>query len=239
MTKVLFGVPSQPEPPHRSTAWEALTSLATVALALAALVQGQQARFWGLLALAALAIVVRFSSPVLAAVRKWLATRHDERVARSALSGLQDLVARFGELVNQSRNDTLQQALQTVFQAQPATITRLHIPSVHWFGSIASELLARMQIDPPDLTHFVRAHAEFWTLVSAYSDQCLQPVYQSMLQDFRQALTPAGRSALEAFRERYVNFSDAFMKFSKDTAAQLKVQRFHPVHLYRPEPITA
>ncbi len=60
-----------------------------------------------------------------------------------------------------------------------------------------------------------------------------------MPQDIRQALTPAGRSALEAFRERYVSFSDGFMKFSQDTAAQLKVLRFHAAQLYRPEPLTA
>jgi hypothetical protein len=239
MARALFGVPAQPPPPPpRVSPWEALTALATLALALTALVQGSQARFWGLLALAALAAVVRFSGPLLIMVKRRLANRHDEQVAHFALADLQNFANQFGELVSQDRNDTLQQTLQTAFQG-PSTAARPRIPSAHWFGSILSELVARMESDAPDLAHFVRAHAEFWTLVSAYSDLCLEPVFQSILPDARAALTSSGRSALEAFRERYVGFRDAYMRFSKDTAAQLKVQRFHPVHVYRPEPFTA
>lgn len=233
-----FGLPPHADPPRRPAVWDVLTGLVPVALAIVALFQGEDERFWGLLALAALGISISLYRPALEATKRWLANRHDERLARRALQGLEDFVARFGELVGPDRNDTLQATLQSAFQSV-ALPQQLRIPSVHWFNTLVGELRERLRNDPSDLAHFVRAHGEFYTIVSAYSNQCIEPIYQSMPQDVRQILTPASRSALEAFRERYVGFRDGFVKYSNDTAGAMRAPRFHPAFVYRPQPVTA
>lgn len=233
------GQPSSPTP-QRPSIWDVLTSLGTLGLAIAALSQSQQYRFWGLLGLAAFALVIRFYQPMAALMSRRRAKYHDNGVAQDALHGLLDMVTRFGELVDNSKGgETLHRALQNAPPDQRLLDRLIGSSSGHWLASMTAELAARVHGDSRDITHFARAHTEFVTLINAYADQCLYPVYQSMPPDLRAQLTPYTRQAIEGFRERYVGFTDAFTKFSKDTASNLSEPRFHPAVPYRPPPFQA
>jgi hypothetical protein len=225
--------PPQPDPSQRSAIWDVVTVLVTIGLAVLANVKG--ASYWAFFALAALVVAVRIAGPTFHAVRHWWQRRQDERVARRSFANLQKFADLFARLINTSNTDTLQAALQKALERQQQA---LHIPTNHWFESWSMHLGKRLTEDRQDLPHLLRALDEFYSLVSAYSTECVQPVFQSMSADVGQLLTAGGRAALESFRERYVAFLDRYIEYTRDLAASMKEPRFQPVSVFRPEQIS-
>jgi len=225
--------PPEREQPQRSGIWDVATVLVTIGLAVLASVKSPS--FWAFFALAALVVAARVAGPTLHAVGGWSRRRRDERVARRAFANLQKFADLFARLINTSNTDTLQAALQKALERQQQA---LHIPTNHWFESWSMHLDKRLSEDRHDLPHLLRALDEFYSLVNAYSTECVQPVFQSMSADVRQLLTAGGRAALESFRERYVGFLDRYIEYTGDLAASLTQARFLPVSVFRPEQIS-
>jgi hypothetical protein len=217
---------------RRPTALEVVASLAPVVLAIFAQLQGQQERFWGLMALAFLSVSLVVYRPVSAWLRRQSHKRHNERMARREFPRLKQFAVRFAELIDPNRDDTL----SSLWRGGGANF---NIPSSHWFGSLVSHLSTRLDTDQGDFTHLTLALDEFHTLLSAYADQCLSPIFQNLTPDAKATLSPELRSGLESFRERYVKFRDDYEEYTKEIVRSVKGIMLQPLYLFRPKPIAA
>ncbi len=154
--------------------------------------------------------------------------RHDDAIARRAVPELERLVRRFREIVDEDRNDTLHAVLLGGLQNNQAALVRLKIPSGHWFRSFIDELLTRLWDKPAGLNYLLRAAGEFHTIVHAYGNQCLSPIFEQLPPEDRQLLAGACGRSLEAFRQRYMNFRTDYEKYV--TAVLSELHATPPLH---------
>jgi len=224
----------------QSTAIQALAGLAQVVVAVVAYLQLNTPRAWWILALGAALLTLTFGGPLVRWIGAFWRRRHDARAARRALPELRSLVRSFGNLVDTNASDILQAGLQKAFRNNHGMIGRVHVPSAHLFNEMLHNLTVRLDADPTDVAHLLRALAEFYTVVSSHSTQCIQPVFHSMPKEARELLTPDARSVLNSYRERYVAFHAEFASFTEDLGATLRAARLPATYyVFRPNALTA
>ena len=139
--------------------------------------------------------------------------RHDDAIARRAVPELERLVGRFRRIVDEDHNDTLHAILQGGLHSNVAAFQRLKVPSGHWFRSFTDELLDRLRDKPTGLNYLLRAAGEFHTLVHAYGNQCLSPIFEQLPPEARQLLVTTCGRPLEAFRQRYMSFRTDYEQY--------------------------
>ncbi len=228
------------EPPKSrvtlSAAIQALAGLSQVVLGLVAYQQLNTPRALWIVALGAALIALVSAGPVIRQLGAWWRRRQDDRTARRIMPELQSLVRAFGKLVSSDRNDTLQAGLQDAFRNHANVLELLRVPSVQLFGEMVHNLVVRLDEEPADAAHVIRALDEFHTLIGAHSRQCMEPVFRSMPKDARNLLTPEARGVVNSYRERYVAFHAAFAKFTEDLGASLRASRLHQTYfVFRPD----
>ncbi len=227
--------PLKPQGPQFNVI-QALAGLAQVIVAVVAYAQLNTPRAWWILALGAALLALTFGGPIVRRVRDRRLRRLDDHLARRVLPELRSLVNTFGKLVSPQNNDTLQTGLQEAFKNYHGMLERLHVPSVHVFDEMLHNVRVRLDEEPADAAHMLRALTEFYTVISAHSAQCMQPVFRSMPKDARDLLTPDGRGPLNSYRERYVAFQAAFAKFTEDLGESLRASRLHATYyVFRPD----
>lgn len=235
---LLGGEPKPPAP--RSTAVDVLTGLAQVVIAVIAYLQLQTPRAWWILALGAVWLGVAFRHPLWVWVIESRHRKGDERTARRAMPQLRSLTRAFAKLVSPPANDTLQAVLQEAFRNHHGILDALHVPSGHLFDEMTSNLSARIDGEPADAAHLLRALAELHTIVRAHSTQCIEPVFRHMPKEAQDALTPGARAALNSVRERYLEFLGGFTRFTEDLGASLQASKLHvSYYVFRPDALTA
>jgi hypothetical protein len=203
-----------PVPPSpKSQALEYVKALGPIAVAVVAAFQQHGAPFWALFGFAVLGFGVALYEPLRRAVLRRRRRRHDDAGARRAVPELERLVRRFREIVDGDRNDTLHTIIMSGLQNNQAALVRLMIPSGHWFRSFVDELLIRLRDKPTGLNYLLRAAGEFHTIVHAYGNQCLSPIFEQLPVEDRQLLVSACGRPLEAFRQRYMNFRTDYEKY--------------------------
>lgn len=198
-----------------------LKALGPLALAVVAALQQRGVQFWALFALALVAFAIALAGPARHAAARRQRQRHDDLVARAAVPELRLLVRRFQELVDGSRNDTLEAIVRGGLQTHVAVLERIKMPSDHWLSAFAGQLHDRLRDQPTGLGYLMRATQEFHAIVHAYGDQCLQPIFKSLPPADRQVLLEACGRQLEAFRQRYMSFRDDYEKYVKSVLSQL------------------
>lgn len=232
---ILGAQPPKQQGPQFSVV-QALAGLAQVIIAIAAYLQLNTPRAWWILGLGGALLGVTFGRPVVRWVRQRWRRRHDDRVARRGVLELRSLVRTFGKLVSPSTSDTLQAQLQEAFKNHHEMLQRLCVPSVHVFDEMLHNVNVRLDEEPTDTDHMLRALAELYTVVSAHSAACIQPVFRSMPKDARDLLSPEERGTLNSYRERYVAFHAAFTKFIEDLDPSLRAARLHQTYyVFRPD----
>jgi hypothetical protein len=234
--------PGQKDPPRASktsTAIEALTGIAQVAIAVAAWLQLQTSRASWILGLGVAWLVLAFRRPIAGWIKQQRRRAHDDAIARRAVPELRLLIRRFGEFVDEgNRSDTLRAIIQNGLQNDQANLQRLLVPGGHWLRSLVLELLDRLRDTPVGLNYLVRAGAEFYTIVSAYGDQCLLPIFERLQPGDRQLMIGACGRQLEAFRQRYMGFRDDYEKYVRAVLSNLHATPpLHPI-LPRTEPLS-
>lgn len=238
----ILGGPEPPKPRATPSAViQALAGLAQVAVAVVALMQPNRPGAWWIFGLVGVALLAAaFGGPLLASLGAWWRRRHDERTARRAMPELRSLVRAFQKLVEPNSTATLQAGLQEAFRNHANVLPLLHVPSVHLFAEMLSNLAVRLDEEPADAEHLLRALAELYTIVSAHSEQCIRPVFRDMPKDARDLLTQAARATLNSCRERYLEFHSAFARFTEDLSASLRASKLHaPHYVFRPDALTA
>ncbi len=217
-----LGVQEEREQPSKTTAFEILMKLVPVVLAFIALVQEQQARFWGLLVFAALSLFLGFYRSTVEGMKHLLARRQDERLARQRFVQLRGVVRHFAEFVDAGRSDNIQEiALSEICRRNTGDFSRLGLTPVQLFNGFWFFLSQRMNTQEPNLANLLGCISEFGHLIGSYSQGCLMPIFERYPQDLRASLTPEAKSSLESFRERFVLFLDSNEHFLKDLADSL------------------
>jgi hypothetical protein len=230
--------PKSPTPPTAS-ALDYIKALGPIALGVLAALQQRGPQFWALFALAVVAFGVAFASPVRNLWRKRLHRTRDRRTARAATPELRRLVRRFAEFVDESRTDTVRAVIYDGLRNNYTAFERLQIRPAHWFSALVRELQVRDAQDSLDLERLARAVGEFHTLIVAYCDQCVQPIFEQLPREDRQLLVGACGPALESFRERYVAFRDDYEQYVQRLAHGLHAPPLLPANLPRPKPLAS
>lgn len=228
---------AEPPKPHdsHSTVFQGVAALAQVIIAVVAYVQLKTSRAWWILALGAALLVFTFGGRLGRIVRDRWRQRHDDRLARRVEGEFRSVARTFGKLVSPNDSTTLQAGLGEAFRNYHGVLERLHVPSEHLFDEMLHNLVVRLDEEPSDAAHLLRALAEFYTVVSAHSTQVIQPVFRTMPKDLREMLSPDARGGLNSFRERYIEFLAAFTKFTEDLEASLQGSRLHSTYyVFRP-----
>jgi hypothetical protein len=240
----ILGGTEPPKPRMRTgEVIQAAAGLANVVIAVVAYLQLNTPRAWWILALGVGLLALAFGGPLVRWLGGWWRRKQDDRTARRVLPELRSLTRSMAKLVDPGASNTLQAGLQEAFKIyDPAIGTtgqmleRLHVPSVHLFDEMLAHVGARLDVEPSDMGHVLRTLAEFYTVISAHSTQCIQPVFRSMPKDARDVLTPEARGVLNSYRERYVAFHAAFIKFTEDLGASLRASRLHSqYYVFRPD----
>jgi hypothetical protein len=144
------------------------------------------------------------------------------------LPQLKGLVRMFSNLVDPNADNTLYALLRKAFENVAGVMDRLHVPSPHVFSEMVGNVQQRLADEPDSMTQVFRALDEFYTVVSAHSNEWIAPLFRSMPNDVREMLKPDSRTAINSYRERYVGFHGEFLKFIDDLTASM-----HDGHLYR------
>ncbi len=232
----------EPSKPRMTTAeaLQALAALAQVIIALVAYAQLNTPRAGWILALGGALLVLTFGGTLARRLRARWHRRLDDRVARRTVPELRSLVRTLEKLVDPNANDTLQAGLRAALQNYANAFDLLRMPSGHMFDEMLRNLSARVDEEPADAPHVLRALAELYTTVSGHSEQWIQPVFRSMPKSVNELLTPTARGVVNSYRERYLAFLTAFTRFVEDLGGSLRGTRLHSTYfVFRPDALTA
>ena len=225
--------------PQKPTAFDVATRLVLpVALVLAAL-QTRGVAFWGALALAVLSFSIGLYGPTAHTIKRGLRGRRDKRVINRAYPEFKRSVERFGEFVDSSRADTLEQVvLRKLCQDNQTTLEKLGLTREQLFGEFSfclNERIARGNLKVPEL---MLAISELNSLVNNYIRYCVQPVFEHAPEEIRPLLTADARRELESFRERFVRFLDDYSEYLKRLDSSLTSSKVRPYHFPRPKAVS-
>jgi hypothetical protein len=140
--------------------------------------------------------VVAFWEPVSNALRVSRRRSHHNRVARKAIS-------EFSRLVRNSRTLLTKAGVQIPFGVSS---------TVHFSPTRR----------PQDLHHLLRSASEFHTIVNAYDDTTLRPIFSDLRAEERQLVILACGSKVEAFRQRYMTLRNDYERFVRVLTGELR-----------------
>ncbi|MGD0325771.1 MAG: hypothetical protein ABSD45_18745 [Terriglobia bacterium] len=252
--------PHEPEKPPKLTIFDYVTKLILPVLALVAVIltrsQKQTALAWGLLGFAFLSLLAAFYPQIASFVKEQARSRRDERIAKRAFPELRKLIYRFGEFVG-SNSDTLHYIFQSeVCGNNPYMVTtRLGLPSLDIFQGFWATVRDQAASEKPNLASFRGTASAFNMLVALYNNHCMYVVFERLPQELwaqvsglpkqveeqvdweRMGRRPPGqladsaRRSLEACRERFNAFLDAYENFLGSLDERL-TERHSPIRKF-------
>ena len=115
---LLISAPYVSQPAPKSQIWEMLRVFAAFLTIVLARGQTDRARFWGILGVGALMLVLGLYHPVFATLQRFAVRRHDKGIARKYGQEFRRIARDAGQFVNPdpSYSDTLAAALNNVSQ---------------------------------------------------------------------------------------------------------------------------
>ena len=187
--------------------------IAATSLVLSAF-QQETKRFWGMLGVCALMILVGFYRLLISGVRALFRRAHNAGVLRKNMQELRRFSGEAGVFLNGAlRNDTLQAILLELGQRQPAFVISTKVPAVAIFHGHWYYLDARLHGDDFTPVTFHDAADELLSIVRSYTTFCVLPVFHMFASEFREVLTANEKSKLNAFQQQFVNFVNSYVKF--------------------------
>jgi hypothetical protein len=198
-----------------STLLEVAGLLVTLISVILAQFQKQQTRFWALMGVGALTVLVGLYRPLISGVRTLLRKTHNAIVVRRNSHELRRLSREAGVFFDTSisRNDTLQGILNDVSQRRTNIVLASRIPNAGIFQGHWHYLDSRIRGDSLSVTVFHNAADELLSLLRSYTSFSVLPVFYSFAAEFREVLTDAERSKMNAFQQQYVGFQDRYANF--------------------------
>lgn len=211
------------------------------ALSLGALVVGSannlsSAWLWTLLGLTIFLVIVASASPTIAATKQWVERREDVRVSRSAVVNLRALAARFAELVDTRRNDTLQRIIEEEFRQRQLPPAPFLVPPIDFWSDLAGFFSRNMATPTVSVAALRDRVMEFQFIVGSYNRMCVMPVFSGSSADLEAGLTPHSRRSLNLFQQRVVSFLGEVEDFIKDLERSRPAFEHMPCGFVHPRP---
>jgi hypothetical protein len=226
------------EPPEKHSRVELVLGLTTIATtALAAQVEGR--RFWALVGIAFIALLVL----VVMLLKDWFKRtkelRHDLRVARQTLPAFVKASSRLKKLIDPDCrfNDSLTYLLENdVFQRNNEESQRWGFTSPR----MLSEHISLIETSPfrskPTLEEFVNYVGRINAIINAFSRYCVSPVFEAWPQK-GPSLDARALSRIESFRERWVAFLDSYVELNESVTSRFMKPRLSQRYFQRPDPV--
>ncbi|MGB6874551.1 MAG: hypothetical protein WBD87_00820 [Candidatus Acidiferrales bacterium] len=240
-----LGFQTRDSSPHRSN------TVAVVVMALAAVLsavtQAKDRPIYAdaFLVLTALAVVFVAYPPVVAWIRTRRLRAHRDRIARKSWPALRRLENRFAEFLSERDIRNLRYIINEIGGCQDAELYKYCPPDYlnEFFPSLLGRHAGARRVREPA---FRSAVTEFVGMVASYNaEYVLRPLKQLRDGQRFQQLTPQDRKyreeAIEAFRERWVGFLDAFTEFVAACNDELGYEPHHeaiPAHFERPKKLS-
>ncbi len=236
-----MGTPQQ-EPPRKPTIFEVLSTLIVPGLslvaAIVALQRDQRIIAWVLLGVLLLSFAVGFYPLVKTPFQEYLSEMRDEKLARKAFPEFRKFVRDFEQFVSPRAGETLHVIVQSeVCGSNTTNYDRFGLPPVRLFHDWWRHLSPRVggkRVSLPDFERFV---LEFNDLISDFSSDCVRRIFGQFPDDLRPSLNDRAKGSLEAFRERFVRFLDAYRDYLKGLEESLRKPRIQARYFERPKPL--
>ena len=237
-TRIPIGLPQKDQPP-KPPAFDILTRAALpIALVAFAQQQEQSVRFWGLIAVAFLFGVIGFYPIGMRQIRNWTNKLHDRRLAKKMFPRFGRLVDRLGELLDTRGNDTLEHvAKDQLCRSNAARFEELRMVPLNLFNGFWQDLNSRIEKQISNLENLVQSTSELGNLVNSYNRYCVAPVFERFPDAMRELLTDEAKSALESFRERFVDFLKDYDEYTKELEEVLRTVHLQTFYIAKPKPL--
>ena len=189
--------------------------LVTLISVILAQFQKQQTRYWALMGVGALTILVGLYRPLFAGVRALWHKAQNARVVRRNKRELRRFSKEAGVYfdVSISRNDTLQGLLHEVGQRQASFVLAAKIPPAEIFHTHWHYLNTQICENHFTANGFHDAAEELLSLLRSYTTFSVLPVFHMFAAEFREILTDNEKSRMNAFQQQYVNFLGTYINF--------------------------
>lgn len=186
-----------------------------VSVILAQFQRQQQARFWALLGVGALTLLIGLYRPLISGVRALWRNRLNASVVNKNRPELRRLSREAGVFFDTSisRNDTLQGILQELGQRQSNLILGSRIPNAGIFHEHWLYLDTRIRGNRSSVAGFHDDAEELFSLVRSYTTFSVLPAFDVFASEFREVLTDNEKSKMNAFQQQYVNFLGSYIAF--------------------------
>lgn len=179
--------------------------------------QKQQVRFWGVLGVGVLTLLIGLYRPLIWGICALWRKRINANVVRRNMSEFRRLSGEAALFLepDPNRTDTLQSVLYELIQRHSNIALLSKIPNAaifhdHWFY-----LNARICEKRLSTAGFHNASRELFSLVNSYNYFSVIPVFAVFASEFREILTADEKSKMNAFQQQYVGFLGSYITFHK------------------------
>jgi hypothetical protein len=211
--------------------------LVPAGIALIAPFSRSTSRFYGLLALAGISVLVSGHEMTWRWAKQLFYVQRERRFSRRIRPRLCQLVARFGEFVG-DRNDTVEYIVRNdIFRGRAEIGAKIVVMDRYLFWELWSELSRRLSTRGSGIGELHGRLGELLTLYIAYVRYCMDPIFDSCPSDVRASLDARVVSDLEDVRERFAHLRYDLAEIAKEIEENSYTQPFRPVFLPRPKPL--
>jgi hypothetical protein len=201
--------------------------------------QKQQTRFWALLSVGVLTLLIGLYRPLISGLRALWCRRLNANVVSRNRSELRRLSAEAGFFLNPdvSRNDTLQGLLHELIQRQSNISLFGKVPNAGIFHEHWYYLDGRIRGNHLSAVSFHNASEELFSLVRSYTAFSVTPVFYFFASEIREVLTDNEKSKMNAFQQQYVSFLGSYITFHKRLNDEFHGLPELQVYLAKPSPL--
>jgi hypothetical protein len=191
-----------------------------------------------LLSLTILLVGVDCYAPVKRQAAEWLERRRDDAAARNAFPRFREFVHRFGEYIDNRRNDTLHAiVLQEILQRRADANAGFKLPNMDTWHSWWLYFSQDIDRQPHTMTEVRAALMQLHSLVGTYTNICVTQIFE--LPPNLKAEVPADvKSSLNAFQQRYERFLGEYSQFAKSLSESRPALNGLPCWYSAPKPLT-
>jgi len=211
--------------------------LSLIALILAQLKDQKQFQV-PLLVLLSIFVVAGFGPWLYSRSRKAWDRGRDGSLADDYTERIRSLAAQFGDFIASNRTDTLHAILQNeIFSHDSGAYQKVRLPSRELYEPFWRNLTFRCKRPARSLEDFAANVRELSTLVTSFHNNVVLQLFNYSDNNFRAALGERNRSDLNAFRERYMLFANAYNEFGRASRGKFKTVQLDVYELTHPKPI--
>jgi hypothetical protein len=226
--------------PTKSKLFRISASLLTPIASVFAALQVQSPRaFWAATIVAVVGLLLAVYSVLANKVRKQRNRSKDKRVLLARVREISSLIRRAESLVDTRRtySDSLRYIIESSICANNlGEATKAGFVSPSMLDEFAANLLSNLPDHKTDFRSALRFLQDANAVINAFNRYCVQPVYEQELL----TKVPANERdlrAIEAFRERWVNFIDAWSNLIEDLNAEFSEPLIMQRYFFRPQPL--